>query len=910
MEIKLFKQVGGNIIIEDLGYLLLTDENAPATGGTSSGLTLTGVDGQFSIMEVMRSAELQQLVNDGDIIITDENGNHITDLSTIEPYSKFEADMTFISVNEITGYTTHTEFYNHTGATNPHGTGFNDLTSTAHTHNWSEINNTPTTISGYGITDAYTKTEVNNNFLSANTFDTTIPNITATNITATTFYGNLDWNYITGEPDFALQSNFGSHTSDTSIHFTKDSIYLDDLADINTGGTIDGYFLMYSAGTWISNSAVTDLSNYYTKTEVNNNFLSANTFDLTINTNGINNTGGITATTFYGNLDWSYIQNEPNFALYTDLTAHTSLTGASNPHLTSFNDLTSTSHTHLWSDLTTTAHTHTKSQITDFVEGDYVHTTGNENIAGNKTFDNSVIISGNLFVAGTATTVYSEDLSIKDNLITINSGETGSGVTRGEAGIIVDRGALVDYVFFFDEPTDTFRVGESGNTQAVATREDIPINSGIAYWNASLYRFDTSNDLVWDGSELFVNGTISASTIYADIVGNIDWTNITNTPTTLGGYGIVDAYTTAQTYTKTESNNNFLSANTFDSTINTNGINNTGGITATTFYGNLDWTYIQNTPDFALETELTAHTSLTGTSNPHQIGFNDLTTTAHTHLWTDITNTSHTHDERYYTESESDGRFYSISGGTIYGSINATGYNITASTLFGNLDWTYIQNTPDFALETELTAHTSLTGASNPHQIGFNDLTTTAHTHDDRYYTESESDGRFYSISGGTVYGNVSIDGTLDLLSGVTVYGISNATGLTENSNDYLATQAAIKSYIASQTMITYDAARSGIVNAPVDLLRHGVATSTTPFIVPKNMKILAMSISTSAPNTWTGATLVGGSNVATVAADGQSKVYSLFNININAGDEIRLRVINNTGQVNNPAITVYMTER
>lgn len=892
MEIRLFKQVAGDILIGDLGYLLLTDENTPATGGTSSGLTLTGVDGMFTIMEVMKSVELQQLINDGDVIITDENGIFILDLSTIEPYSKFEANLTFVSGNELTGYTTKTDF--------------------------------------------------------------------------------------------------NSHIGDTTIHFTKDSINLDDLGNVNTAGVQEGYFLMFANGTWIPNSAVTDLSNYYTKYEsdVNflsatttitdlggftsgetiNNFLSANTSFYTQNeanvnflsatttvsdlggftsgeiinnflsasttisdlggftsgetinnfltastfesqvTFNINTTGNITAVTFDGNLDWDYITNDPGFTLRSDFNDHT---GATNPHATSFNDLTSTAHTHLWSDLTTTAHTHVKSEITDFTESDYVHTTGDENIAGNKTFDNSVIISGNLFVAGTATTFYSEDLSVKDNLITINSGETGSGVTRGEAGIVIDRGASTDYVFFFDEPTDTFRVGESGNTQAVVTREDTPSNSGIAFWNASQYRFNTSNNLVWNGLGLNINGTISASTIYADIVGNIDWYSVTNTPTTLDGYGITDAYTTAQTIA------NFLSANTFDTTINTNGINNAGGITATTLYGNLDWSYITNEPTFALYSDLTAHTSLTGSSNPHQIAFDDLTSTAHTHIWGDITNTPTTIAgygiTNAYTITEADAKFVYKTGDTMTGTLTVpilTATTVSATTLEGDLVWDYIQNVPDFALETELTAHTSLTGASNPHQIAFNDLTLTSHTHDERYYTKNESDGLYYSISGGTVYGDVSIDGSLDLASGVTIFGISDATGLTENSNSYLSTQAAIKAYIASQTMITYDAARSGNVNAPVDLLRNGIATSKTPYVVPKNMKILAMSISTSASNTWSGTTLVNNAVVATVAAAAENKVYSLFNINVNAGDEIRLRVNDNTGQVNNPAITIYMTER
>jgi len=52
----------------------------------------------------------------------------------------------------------------------------------------------------------------------------------------------------------------------------------------------------------------------------------------------------------------------------------------------------------------------------------------------------SVNINGNLNVTGETTTIQSTELEIADNTITVNSGETGPGVTLGTAGIIVDRG--------------------------------------------------------------------------------------------------------------------------------------------------------------------------------------------------------------------------------------------------------------------------------------------------------------------------------------------------------------------------------------------------------------------------------------------------------------------------------------
>ena len=103
-------------------------------------------------------------------------------------------------------------------------------------------------------------------------------------------------------------------------------------------------------------------------------------------------------------------------------------------------------------------------------------------------------IEGNLFVDGTTWVVNNQEVSTSDNIIVINAGEVGPGVTAGAAGIMVDRGTEPEYQFLFVEASDTFRVGEIGNLQAVATREDSPIDGGFAIWNDTLKRFDTTTN--------------------------------------------------------------------------------------------------------------------------------------------------------------------------------------------------------------------------------------------------------------------------------------------------------------------------------------------------------------------------------------------------------------------------------
>jgi len=74
---------------------------------------------------------------------------------------------------------------------------------------------------------------------------------------------------------------------------------------------------------------------------------------------------------------------------------------------------------------------------------------------GTVTFDTGstgeVIFTGNYTVAGTQTTINSQELNIADNIIELNTGETGSGITRTTSGIRVDRGTRSDGLFVFDE---------------------------------------------------------------------------------------------------------------------------------------------------------------------------------------------------------------------------------------------------------------------------------------------------------------------------------------------------------------------------------------------------------------------------------------------------------------------------
>jgi hypothetical protein len=68
----------------------------------------------------------------------------------------------------------------------------------------------------------------------------------------------------------------------------------------------------------------------------------------------------------------------------------------------------------------------------------------------------TVRVTGNLIVTGDTLTVSADNLNVKDNIITVNFGETGSGVSLEYSGLQVDRGILSPASFIYDENSDTW----------------------------------------------------------------------------------------------------------------------------------------------------------------------------------------------------------------------------------------------------------------------------------------------------------------------------------------------------------------------------------------------------------------------------------------------------------------------
>ena len=118
--------------------------------------------------------------------------------------------------------------------------------------------------------------------------------------------------------------------------------------------------------------------------------------------------------------------------------------------------------TSLTSNLITTGQT-LQTQITSndgdiaTLDSTTVKITTNQSVAGNKIFTDTVTIN-NLTVTGTEVIVDVENLAVRDNIIHINSGESGAGISRISGGITIDRGTEPSANILYNDANDRFEL--------------------------------------------------------------------------------------------------------------------------------------------------------------------------------------------------------------------------------------------------------------------------------------------------------------------------------------------------------------------------------------------------------------------------------------------------------------------
>jgi len=119
-----------------------------------------------------------------------------------------------------------------------------------------------------------------------------------------------------------------------------------------------------------------------------------------------------------------------------------------------------------------------------------------------------VKVTGNLVVVGESLFVNTTDLTVQDNIITLNKGELGAGVSKNYSGIEIDRGSLVKTAFVYDESTRSWEIAE-GNSL-----------TGYSFSNSSLRLKQIKTNADTDSGDLTL---IGYGTGVVKVIGTTDY---------------------------------------------------------------------------------------------------------------------------------------------------------------------------------------------------------------------------------------------------------------------------------------------------------------------------------------------------------------------------------------------------
>ena len=75
----------------------------------------------------------------------------------------------------------------------------------------------------------------------------------------------------------------------------------------------------------------------------------------------------------------------------------------------------------------------------------------------------------NLNINGNNAKLNIDELSIKDNIVTINAGESSNKISKNKAGVEIDRGSGDKYQIIYNEEDSKLKIGLESNLENVAT---------------------------------------------------------------------------------------------------------------------------------------------------------------------------------------------------------------------------------------------------------------------------------------------------------------------------------------------------------------------------------------------------------------------------------------------------------
>ena len=186
-------------------------------------------------------------------------------------------------------------------------------------------------------------------------------------------------------------------------------------------------------------------------------------------------------------------------------------------------------------------------------DANYIATNDSAALASLTTTGN-ITVGGNLQVNGTTLTVNSEDLSVTDNMIYMNAGESAGSPTAdidvGWAANVNDQGSYYHVGLFRDATDETFKVFHQYTPEPDAS---VQINTGHASFALAPFQastltgqylgFDSDVTAAGLATQAYVTTTVDSAYVQLrQTPQDFAFSSLTGTPTTLAGYGITDAF--------------------------------------------------------------------------------------------------------------------------------------------------------------------------------------------------------------------------------------------------------------------------------------------------------------------------------------------------------------------------------
>jgi hypothetical protein len=136
-------------------------------------------------------------------------------------------------------------------------------------------------------------------------------------------------------------------------------------------------------------------------------------------------------------------------------------------------------------------------------------------IAGDYTLQSiggNVTILGNLTVTGTQTTVASTNTAVDDNIITLNKGEAGAGVTAVYAGIEIDRGSSNTTSIRWNESVKNWQLTVDGTSFSNVATSGGGTTANIDLGGYTIYS-STGPTVTLDDNVAIVNTTVAPNAV-------------------------------------------------------------------------------------------------------------------------------------------------------------------------------------------------------------------------------------------------------------------------------------------------------------------------------------------------------------------------------------------------------------